>query len=136
MELYQELIEKGLSHIRKGENVLDPQVPWKDSLSEKLHHFAGNYHKNPGIDHHRLDIVEGQLLLKMAPPTRETSSIPDYFTDEQYCKHLLGMTYSVPVMEVLLKPLQDIFKTKEYQNYNYSYSWQVTKHKENKKETK
>lgn len=47
-----------------------------------------------------------------------------YFDSEGYCKRLLGNSYSIPVVEHLLKPLKDLFQEKQYdENASYEFSW-------------
>ena len=48
-----------------------------------------------------------------------------YFDSEGYCKRLLGNSYSIPVVEHLLRPLKNLFQEKQYdENASYEFSWQ------------
>ena len=47
-----------------------------------------------------------------------------YFDSEGYCKRLLGNSYSIPVVEHLLRPLKDLFLQNENNNEVYSYIWE------------
>lgn len=51
----------------------------------------------------------------------------EYFDEDSYCKHLLGNGWSLPVVEHLLEPLQELFDKedlKTYPLYDYSYPWE------------
>ncbi len=53
-----------------------------------------------------------------------------FFKEEQYCKHLIGMGFSICVIEALLVPIVDLFTTKdmlttyEYEGCDYSFPWE------------
>ena len=47
-----------------------------------------------------------------------------YYDCEGYCKRLLGNTYSIPVVEHLLRPCKDLFLEKEYENARYDFVWE------------
>lgn len=58
---------------------------------------------------------------------REGKQNLEYFDEESYCKHLLGNGWSLPVVEHLLEPLQDLFDKEDLQTYtlyDYSYPWE------------
>lgn len=112
-----------------GQNALNITMqddqPWKERLPEMYHNFAGNYHalrcKNP----YRFEVNKDDppfIYAKMAPP--DASKDPPFFNVDGYAKHLIGMAYSVPVVELLLEPLQQIFKIKEYKTFTYKYAWE------------
>jgi hypothetical protein len=44
---------------------------------------------------------------------------PSFFSADDYCKRLLGNGFSIPTVEILLRPLVDLFGSKVYTNYNY-----------------
>ena len=47
-----------------------------------------------------------------------------YFDSEGYCKRLLGNSYSIPVVEHLLKPLKELFQEKQYdENASHEFTW-------------
>ena len=50
----------------------------------------------------------------------------EFFHGEDYAKHLLGNSFSIPVVEHLLTNLQDLFATRDYDGYNYHYRWETT----------
>lgn len=88
---------------------------------------------------------------KMAPPLSNRLSQPTFFNETNYSKHLIGLVryyvmdcsrtleslqltycicsllnyqaYSVPVVELLLRPLQRIFASRYYADYEYTYPW-------------
>lgn len=47
-----------------------------------------------------------------------------YFDCEGYCKRLLGNSYSIPVVEHLLRPIKDLFLQREYDDTVYSFVWE------------
>jgi len=47
-----------------------------------------------------------------------------HFNSEGYCKRLLGNSYSIPVVEHLLRPLKELFLEKHYDDASYQFSWQ------------
>jgi len=48
----------------------------------------------------------------------------EFFDAEQYSKHLLGLGYSIPVVELLLTNLKHVFSSRQYAGYDYSYRWE------------
>lgn len=56
---------------------------------------------------------------------KDSKRSDDYLTCEQYAKRLLGNGWSIPVVEFLLRPLQEIFPQKDYgERYDYVYNWE------------
>mmetsp|Transcript_516 Transcript_516/g.949 ORF Transcript_516/g.949 Transcript_516/m.949 type:complete len:222 (+) Transcript_516:1036-1701(+) len=47
-----------------------------------------------------------------------------FYNCEGYSKRLLGNSYSIPVVEHLLRPLQDLFLQQEYDNAEYRFLWE------------
>ena len=47
-----------------------------------------------------------------------------YYDCEGYCKRLLGNSYSIPVVEHLLRPVKDLFLQQEYDDAVYSFPWE------------
>jgi hypothetical protein len=87
-ELFYHLQNDALAKMLEGES-------WRDSLCEKYHHFAGNYHGLPVKNPYRFDVVKDgdwcKVELLMAPPVAKNSSTPSFFDAEEYAKHLIGM---------------------------------------------
>jgi hypothetical protein len=55
---------------------------------------------------------------------------PSFYTEEQYCKHLVGNGWSVPVVEHILAQLKDLFADDvllPYDKYTYSHPWEPYK---------
>lgn len=51
----------------------------------------------------------------------------DFYTEEQYCKHLIGNGWSIPVVEHLLGGLADLFADdvlRTYGKYTYQHPWE------------
>ena len=46
-----------------------------------------------------------------------------FYNREQYSKRLLGNSFSLPVIEHLLKPLCSIFASRDYPIYEYQFPW-------------
>ena len=109
--LFGELREAFTAEFQKGWH-------WCHKVDEKYHHFnMYNFEFKPIAN-------DPFFAIKMDPP-----SIVDkkYFYDEEtYAKHLIGNTYSVPMIEHLLSPLKVISSDRFYDGYDYKFSW--TKH--------
>lgn len=48
----------------------------------------------------------------------------DFFNAEDYSLHLLGNSFSIPVVEYLMTRLCEVFASREYEGYNYQYRWE------------
>ena len=116
--LFETLYKDGLAH---NWTIFSP---WKEALDPKYHHFAGNYHCLPAAHSYGFKIRESEVELTMAPPS---TGQPSFFDAKEYAKHLIGLAYSVPVVEELLSPLRDIFCQRVYTGYQYDYAWQQAK---------
>lgn len=89
---------------------LSPGMHWFDSLPKGFHHFmACTYTFKNSEDFYDISIKHED----------STSS----FDCQQYAKHLLGNAWSIPVVEVLLKPLTEICTTRVYDDFEYSFNW-------------
>lgn len=44
---------------------------------------------------------------------------------QQYAKRLVGNAFSIPTMELLLRPLQTKFDSRSYRGFDYKYKWEV-----------
>jgi hypothetical protein len=78
-----------------------------------------------GLKYHFVDYVKGQpfFQVKMPVPGKE-----DRFKCDDYAKHLVGNAFSIPVMEHLLRPLQNIFAAQQYMNVNHEFPWGYLQH--------
>ena len=63
------------------------------------------------------------FLLKAGPPLPHKQKTQYYFSSSEYAKHLIGNAFSIPVMEHLLKPLTQLFASKQHEGYSYPYPW-------------
>ena len=55
---------------------------------------------------------------------------PSFYTEEQYCKHLVGNGWSIPVVEHILAQLRDLFADdilSPYTKYTYTHPWEPYK---------
>lgn len=70
---------------------------------------------------------------------RENKQTLDFFKEDQYCKHLIGMGYNICVIEALLEGLVDLFPSDLLQSYDgctYSFPWEpyLSYHRDQQKE--
>ena len=55
---------------------------------------------------------------------------PSFYTEEQYCKHLVGNGWSIPVVDHILAQLRDLFADdilSPYTKYTYTHPWEPYK---------
>lgn len=94
---------------------LEQDATWRGTLNDKYKHFANQ------------DFKYGMITsppffeVKMSPPT--IGHLPEFFTSEGYSKHLLGNSFSIPVLGHLLQPLQKVFQKKQYKGFRYQFQW-------------
>lgn len=99
---------------------------WRDRLPLKYHDFAGNYHDVKGPkDSHKFEMTGEFPYVGLQLFTREGKNEACY-NWEEYSKHMIGLAFSVPVVEFLLKPLATVFARKTYPRFQYSYAWEET----------
>lgn len=68
---------------------------------------------------------DGSMSVKLGTVEKNSKGKPKYFFDqEDYCKRLLGNTYSIPVVEHLMRPLQKLFLQREYSDAAYNFVWE------------
>jgi hypothetical protein len=48
---------------------------------------------------------------------------PYYYTKDGYAKRLIGNSFSIPAVEILLRPLQAFYSSQEYPKFNYEFAW-------------
>jgi hypothetical protein len=114
-DLFQNLLQNGYGITR-----LEPfETYWKKRLPEKYHIFGGL-----PVRFYYCSTI-GALCPKLQPPKVNTSAA--FYNQEQYGKRLIGNAFSVPVLEILLRPLQTKFLLRQYQEYSYSYIWQTSR---------
>ena len=91
---------------------------WRAFLSEELHHFHLDcqFKVEPDMQH-------PLFHLKISAP-QENKNL-SFYNEDQYCKHLLGNGWSIPVIEYILSELKGLFDVeKTYgEKYNYQYPW-------------
>lgn len=70
---------------------------------------------------------EPYFEIGIATPIENKQKIA-FFKEEQYCKHLIGMGFSICVVEALLAPIVDLFATNDmlrtYEGCDYSFPWE------------
>jgi hypothetical protein len=101
---------------------------WKDMLDPKYHCFVGAYcaasrgcysfEASLDGDGDGADPVD-RIQLKMVAvddPKR-------FLTADEYCLRLIGNAFSIPAVEMFLKPLQQVYSIRSYNRFNYCYKW-------------
>ena len=72
---------------------------------------------------------DGSVSVKFGTVEKNNKGKPKYFFDQEgYCKRLLGNTYSIPVVEHLMRPLQDLFLQREHTDATYNFVWERNSH--------
>jgi len=108
---------------------------WRESLDKKYHKFAGNYHGVSDHDPYKYSLyqlpkeksgsIEYCIKMRMTPPTQCKSA--SFYEEEEYGKHLIGNSFSVPVVEALLHSLIYYFpRMFKYKKFNYHYAWETS----------
>jgi len=91
---------------------------WKDDLDKSLWHFS----KKCKFKIEKFKDVPF-FKIKISSPL-ETKKDLYYFDEQEYCKHLLGNGWSIPVIEHVLKKLKDKSRnTQVYDGYEYDFPW-------------
>jgi hypothetical protein len=102
-------------------NDLHSGVEWKKTLEKKFHHFSEcefTFKKSTLDDKSVTNVLQISSEL-------EQKEKPYRFNFDQYGKHLIGNSWSIPVVEELLSPLKDICEERQYENYNYRFYWRL-----------
>lgn len=64
--------------------------------------------------------------IKISGP-KEGKKDLSFFDEQEYCKHLLGNAWSIPVVEHIMKPIQKLFAGetlfKQYKGFDYIFPW-------------
>jgi hypothetical protein len=76
---------------------------------------------------HCCDDGHPKLLVKIGTVNKSKDGRASlyYYDADGYCKRLLGNSYSIPVVEHLLRPLSDIFMQREYPDAAYCFAWKL-----------
>jgi hypothetical protein len=112
--LFQDLTENAFNKPERSVEGLG----WREFLSEELHHLHLNCQfkvkpdRNPPFFH-----------LEISSP-QENKNL-SFYKEDQYCKHLLGNGWSIPVVEYVLSELKGLFNVEETygEKYDYHYPW-------------
>jgi hypothetical protein len=112
--LFQDLTENAF---KRPEHSVEG-LGWRAFLSEELHHFHLTCQFK--VKH---DMKYPYFHLEISAP-QENENL-SYYNEGQYCKHLLGNGWSIPVIEYILSELKGLFNVeKTYgEKYNYQYPW-------------
>ena len=106
--IYKACTSHDWKHGQSPENLID----LVEFSGVGMHKFAARNDPEPG------------LVLKYAAPQRgKDGNLLYYFDEEEYSKHLLGNSFSIPVIEHLMSPLKEIFATRSYNDANYQFKW-------------
>ena len=112
--LFENLIQNGYGNTLL-ERKLEPY--WRENLPQKYHIFGGlpvRFKSSAYVLH-----------AELRPP--KVNTMNEFFSHEQYGKHLIGNAFSVPVVEILLRELQSKFTKREYSDYTYNYVWRTSR---------
>jgi hypothetical protein len=121
---------------------------WRKVVPSRYHFFSGDYHGFQGKFGDTFRFVDNMypIILKLAPPLGGRSlraswynvatsvaycffdspfaaQKPSFFAQEGYSKHLIGNSFQISTVEILLRPLKTIFPSKAYPNFDYSFAW-------------
>jgi len=116
-ELFNVLYDDALSKI-----VMDDD-PWHKSLHPKYHHFSGE----------SFGFLVDEKKVKLRIGTPKTGKTQTLLNAQEFCEHLLGNSFSVPVVEHLLSSLVPLFASKSYHRLNdkgkivmyaYPFKWE------------
>lgn len=90
---------------------------------EKLQTFSARRYKFV----HCCDDGHPKLVLKIGTVDKSKDGRASlyYYDADGYCKRLLGNSYSIPVVEHLLRPLSDLFMQREYPDAAYCFAWKL-----------
>jgi len=106
----------------KPETQLGTRFRQRGCLDPELWHFADQckFKVKQKVDHPLFQI-------EISNP-KEGKKNYTYYNEEGYCKHLIGNGWSIPVVEHLLQPLQDLFESEsffqQYYGYDYNFPWE------------
>jgi hypothetical protein len=141
-DLFQTLCDKA---IVAGDGI---NSNWRKVLPSRYHIFSGDYHGFQGKHGSTFRFVDNMypITLKLAPPlggrvvraswwivatsvayyisvSPFAAQGPSFFAQEGYAKHLIGNSFQIATVEILLRPLKAIFPSKAYPNFDYSFAW-------------
>jgi hypothetical protein len=116
--LFTELFIKAFSLQHPKES--KPDTLWKEQLDPKYWCFSGKPVRYEEAYNYTEQAPYIRILLN--PPLATKN--PDFFNAEDYSLHLLGNTFSIPVVEYLMTRLGEVFASREYEGYNYEYRWE------------
>jgi hypothetical protein len=119
--LFTELFAKAFSLQHPKES--RPDTLWKKQLEPKYWCFSGKPVRYEEAYNYTEQAPYIRILLN--PPLATKN--PDFFNAEDYSLHLLGNTFSIPVVEYLMTRLGEVFASREYEGYIYDYRWESNK---------
>ncbi len=106
----------------------EERTNWRMILSEDLHHF-----------HACCDFKVKQHLKEpffhLENSTHKEAKQITFYNEDQYCKHILGNGWSIPIVEYILGGVEDEMngtlgglkdlckETNTYEGYEYNYPW-------------
>ena len=96
---------------------------YRDFMDEKFWHLR----KKIKLQYYPKMGKEPYFEIGIATPLENKQNLA-FFKEEQYCKHLIGMGFSVCIIEALLEGIVELFSSKDmlqtYDNFDYSYPWE------------
>jgi len=119
--------------ILKPETSADGKT-YRDFMDRRFWHLR----KKIKLQHYPREREEPYFEIGIATPIENKKKLA-FFKEEQYCKHLIGMGFSICVVESLLEGLVDLFANdllKTYERYDYSFPWEpyLSYHRDRQKE--
>ena len=104
---------------------------WRTTLRSQLHHFRkkSKFRMKKHKLHPFFQIMISSPIenFNEEPPfENENGKKPIFFDEEEYCKHLLGNGWSIPVVQHILEPLKEIIldgKAIVYEGFQYNFPW-------------
>eukprot|EP00934_Nitzschia_sp_Nitz4_P000984 Nitzschia sp. Nitz4//scaffold236_size30323//9997//12576//NITZ4_007986-RA/size30323-snap-gene-0.34-mRNA-1//-1//CDS//3329543487//984//frame0 len=123
--LYNALLNDGVAMcFERPDTSNGPSACWKDCLDPQYKSFAGDYHRmNGDWKYFEYEYTSDGIGLKLTPHLQSNSQ-PSYYNAEEYSKRLLGNSFSIPTVEMLLAPLAPLFASRRYSGYDYAFAWE------------
>ena len=122
-QLFKTLTEKAFLHPEMTEG-----LTWKASLPEDLWHFR--YCKKYELK----SMYEAPPYFQIGISAPLEAKKPSVYNEEEYCKHLIGNGWSIPVVEHILSGLRNICEERLYDGCDYDFPWPPHNCKENVQE--
>mmetsp|Transcript_33065 Transcript_33065/g.48461 ORF Transcript_33065/g.48461 Transcript_33065/m.48461 type:complete len:147 (+) Transcript_33065:366-806(+) len=113
-KLFDDLTQKAFVN---AEQTTEKLKSWRDILDRDLWHFRKcRFRVKP-----QRDVPFFNIQLSIPKEGKKKDSL---LNEQQYCKHLIGNGWSIPVVEFILDGLKGVCEErKSYDGYAYNYPW-------------